>query len=254
MAIETQCPGCNRRLQVADEHAGKQARCPSCGSIYTVPASGVQRKSTNSAPAIEREETFSGIVSSSDRGEPEKSIRWYMRTPEGQTYGPVDRSELDVWLAEGRITVDCELRDESTQIWQAADHIYGVLRAPAPSARQPSMASSLPSGYSPATARPTTTAAVAPQRFTRPHRAGLVLVLGIVGFVLGTMLPICPICSIMAWVMGTSDLNEMRAGRMDPSGRSMTQAGQILGMIYSVLWILGAVIFVLICLMVAGSA
>lgn len=37
MAIETLCAGCGQKLAVADEHAGKQARCPACGQIYTVP-------------------------------------------------------------------------------------------------------------------------------------------------------------------------------------------------------------------------
>jgi hypothetical protein len=39
MSIETICTGCSRKLRVADEHAGKKARCPSCGTIYSVPAS-----------------------------------------------------------------------------------------------------------------------------------------------------------------------------------------------------------------------
>jgi tetrahydromethanopterin S-methyltransferase subunit F len=36
--------------------------------------------------------------------------------------------------------------------------------------------------------------------------------------------------------MGTSDLREMRNGRMDPGGMGVTQAGYILGMIYTLLW------------------
>jgi len=252
MAIETQCPGCNRRLQVPEEHVGKQARCPICGTIYTVAASAV-RESANTASAPISDDEPTGSARSNDNLDTGR--RWNMRTPEGQTYGPADRPELDTWLAEGRITADCELRDESTQIWQAADQVYPALRSSmAPTGRQSVTAVST-SSYSPVTNRPTVTPRTsAPRTVTRPHRAGLVLALGIVGFVLGTMIPICPICSIMAWVMGTSDLNEMRAGRMDSSGMSMTQAGQVLGMIYSVLWILLAVIFVLICLMVAASA
>ncbi len=37
MAITTICSGCSKTLAVADEHAGRQARCPACGTIYTVP-------------------------------------------------------------------------------------------------------------------------------------------------------------------------------------------------------------------------
>src|SRR5687767_1165236 len=37
MPIETSCQGCGRLLRVADEHAGKLARCPHCQTIYNVP-------------------------------------------------------------------------------------------------------------------------------------------------------------------------------------------------------------------------
>jgi hypothetical protein len=77
----------------------------------------------------------------------------------------------------------------------------------------------------------------------RPHRGVVVLVLGILG------LSICFICGIIAWVMGKQDLEEMDAGRMDPSGRSLTQAGKICGMISVLLiaivlgvWLIGAVL------------
>ena len=37
MPIDTVC-NCGKRLRVADEHAGKKARCPQCGAIYVVPS------------------------------------------------------------------------------------------------------------------------------------------------------------------------------------------------------------------------
>ncbi len=40
MAIEIGCTGCGQTLRVADEHAGKKARCPSCGTIVQVPVAG----------------------------------------------------------------------------------------------------------------------------------------------------------------------------------------------------------------------
>ncbi len=78
----------------------------------------------------------------------------------------------------------------------------------------------------------------------RPHRGAAVLVLGILGLV------VCVICGIIAWVMGNNDLREMDAGRMDPTGRGLTVAGKICGMISVILaivalgiwllWIMGA--------------
>ncbi len=44
---------------------------------------------------------------------------------------------------------------------------------------------------------------------------------------------------IVAWVMGSTDLKAMDAGTMDPEGRSITQAGKIIGMIATILNIIG---------------
>ena len=62
------------------------------------------------------------------------------------------------------------------------------------------------------------------------QRGWIVLALGILGF---TCFPL----GIVAWVLGNRDLREMRAGRMDPSGLGLTTAGQILGIIFTVLWV-----------------
>lgn len=78
------------------------------------------------------------------------------------------------------------------------------------------------------------------QQTLRPHRGTVILVLGILGLVC------CFICGIIAWVMGSNDLKEMAAGRMDPSGQGLTQAGKICGMISVILQIVGFVIWLLI--------
>jgi phage FluMu protein Com len=38
MAIETRCTNCTTILKIAEQHAGRQARCPHCQTEYTVPA------------------------------------------------------------------------------------------------------------------------------------------------------------------------------------------------------------------------
>ena len=82
----------------------------------------------------------------------------------------------------------------------------------------------------------------------KPHRGTLVLVLGILGLV------ICAPCGIAAWIMGGSDLKEMDAGTMDPSGRSLTSGGRICGIIATILLCLGVVIFIaLFALGMAGA-
>ena len=77
------------------------------------------------------------------------------------------------------------------------------------------------------------------QQTLRPHRGTLILVLGILGIVC------CFICGIIAWVMGSNDLKEMSAGRMDASGQGLTQAGKICGMVSVILQIIGFIVWLL---------
>jgi predicted Zn finger-like uncharacterized protein len=65
-----------------------------------------------------------------------------------------------------------------------------------------------------------------------PHRGTLILVLGILSIVL------CGFFGPVAWVMGHNDLNEIRAGRMDPDGEGTTRGGEICGMVGTVLLVL----------------
>ena len=81
----------------------------------------------------------------------------------------------------------------------------------------------------------------------RPHRGVTILVFGILGFV------ICPFFGVAAWVMGDNDLKEMASGRMDSSGRDLTKAGRICGIVATGLLILQAVIFIVIGIVIAVS-
>ncbi|HJZ93304.1 MAG TPA: DUF4190 domain-containing protein [Gemmataceae bacterium] len=69
-------------------------------------------------------------------------------------------------------------------------------------------------------------------RHLKPHRGLAVLLLGIFG------LKTCGLLGIVAFFMGRNDLAEMDAGRMDPSGRGMTQAGYIIGIVSVVLFLI----------------
>ena len=81
----------------------------------------------------------------------------------------------------------------------------------------------------------------------RPHRGVIILVFGILGFV------VCPFFGIAAWVMGNSDLEEIDAGRMDPTGRDLTKAGRICGMIGTGLLIFQALVMMVVVLTLALS-
>ena len=68
------------------------------------------------------------------------------------------------------------------------------------------------------------------------HRGTMILVFGILGIVF------CPLFAPAAWIMGSGDLTQIRAGAMDPEGESMTNAGKILGIIGTILAVLGLLI------------
>jgi hypothetical protein len=58
----------------------------------------------------------------------------------------------------------------------------------------------------------------------KPHHGVLVLVLGILGIC-------CGICGLVAFIIGLLDIGKMNKGQMDPSGKGMTIAGMIIGLI-----------------------
>jgi predicted Zn finger-like uncharacterized protein len=81
-----------------------------------------------------------------------------------------------------------------------------------------------------------------------PHRGGLVLTLGILGLVLFYFL------GPFAWYMGAQDLDKMRRGVMDKSGYGVTQAGYILGIIATILTVIGCLFGILWAILVGVAA
>ena len=77
----------------------------------------------------------------------------------------------------------------------------------------------------------------------RPHRGSTVLVYGILGLV------VCQLLAIAAWRMGNDDLREMEFGRMDRSGRDLTNAGRVCGMVGT-----GILIFQLAVMLIVFAA
>ena len=72
----------------------------------------------------------------------------------------------------------------------------------------------------------------------KPHHGTMILIFGILGLIL------CAPLGIVAWVMGNGDLKAMDAGAMDPSGRGLTNAGRICGMIATILMIIGVLVVI----------
>lgn len=202
MPIETVCQGCGKRLRVGDEHAGKLAKCPQCQAVYTVPQSAVAASWGAGA-------STSSALSAGDR--------WHLKTPDGLSFGPVARVELDRWLGEGRITAQSQILHEGDGQWVWAAQIY-------PHLQNVALASPFQPGAAPRGVNPYAPSAVAPmgtpnyQGYLEPHHGVLVLVLGIVSVA-------CFILAFPAIILAFIDLGKMKRGVMDPSGRGLTIAG-----------------------------
>ena len=236
MSLEIRCPGCGRTLRIGEEHAGKQVRCPACQQISVAPLSSFQ----SAAPVT--------------LGEPPL---WHLQTPEGQTYGPISWQEAERWAGEGRVSAECQLAQSASGPWRPAGELFPHLALAAGAKQSPVAPTTYPwttpAPPAPIAAGLSSAVLAAPgaigPTFVAPHRGGLILVLGLLGFVVN-----CPIFSLMAWTMGSRDLTEMRSGRMDRRGEGLTQAGQILGMILSLLWlIVGGLALVVVLIAVAGN-
>jgi len=76
------------------------------------------------------------------------------------------------------------------------------------------------------------------QYYQEDSQATTVLVLGILSLV------VCQILGPIAWVMGNNELAGIDAGRRPPQNRGTAQAGRILGIISTVLMIIGVVFLV----------
>ena len=88
------------------------------------------------------------------------------------------------------------------------------------------------------------------QYYQEDSQATTILVLGILSLV------VCQILGPIAWVMGNNELAGIDAGRRPPQNRGTAQAGRILGIISTVLMIIGIVllfVFLVIGLFAAAS-
>jgi hypothetical protein len=73
----------------------------------------------------------------------------------------------------------------------------------------------------------------------KPHRGALVLGLAIAGILC------CAPLAFVAYFLGRADLAEIDAGRMDPTGRSTTDAGRIVGLVGMVLFVVQLLVLAL---------
>ena len=220
MAITTTCCGCGKTLAVADEFAGRQARCPACGQIYTVPApmsltpftppSSAQPTSLDETvgyetPApldlelpttLETPSTFPSLSpiptptsdhvagGSSNAGD----VQYWMKASNGAEYGPADATTLNRWFNEGRVGAGYQIRIGASGHWQPAAAFQSVVSTPLV---MPAI------GVNPYAAPSTFTPGVATARsYPKADQGGLVLAMGILSWI--------GFCPIFALSLGSS--------------------------------------------------
>ena len=80
MAIEFRCTQCGKLLRTGDDTAGRQAKCPECGAVSTIPSAG--------APA--------GLENLADSGNPYQSPSPFMPQSSDQPRAPITPQILDL--------------------------------------------------------------------------------------------------------------------------------------------------------------
>jgi hypothetical protein len=86
------------------------------------------------------------------------------------------------------------------------------------------------------------------QYYQEDSQATTILVLGILSLVL------CQVLGPFAWVMGNKELAGIDAGRRAPENRGTAQAGRILGIISTVLLIIGVAFLVIMGIVILIAA
>ncbi len=167
MPIDIQCNECKKRFRVPDKFAERRIKCPNCEKPIAVPAADsaeadsaeADSAEADSAKAAPSDASAGGsggggasavgqlptaapqeaarpepsalpkteAASEEDRQTSDEEGQWYLQTDDGEQYGPVDREELDAWLAEGRIDGTCQLLCDGWDQWQWADKVFPQL-------------------------------------------------------------------------------------------------------------------------------
>ena len=131
-------------------------------------------------------------------------------------YGPLEQAQIRDWLGQGRMDGNSQVRSANSDDWS-------------PLSGHPELSELLaPSRSTPPSPTPSPQADV--QHYA-PHRGAMILTFGILG------IACCFPFGIAAWIMGNNDLQQIDAGQMDPTGKGITNAGKICGIIGTVLGI-----------------
>lgn len=227
--IQFACPGCSHVFSVADEKAGKTGKCPKCSAQFVIPELETPQAGSSPPP----------IPQSSDPATVEINPC------------PSCQAKLTVAVSDLGLDVECPY---CKAVYKAKKAGAVATTEERPSRRRrdedddddDDRPRRKRENYDDDDDRPSKRR----RKSYEPHRGGLILALGILSFF------ICGfIMGPIAWFMGSSDLKQIRAGRMDPEGEGTTQAGRICGLIA---FLINALVILFYCVIIgiaiAGGA
>lgn len=285
MSIEIACAGCGSKLRVSDEHRGKQARCPKCGTIQTVPG-GEFKPAFPANPNVLTPGTSVGTnlgaggVLGTVGPTAAQNGNQYGASPPSYGAGNMAYSNQpqatpayiapaappqQTFAPNSTITPGSDYARSSWFVRTPDGIVYG------PATRfeldewvresRVSKACLIRHGdgaWSPATVYYSGLPDSAPAAYASvPHNSATPNVtysqdhrgtLILLLAIFGIIFTPCAFLSVVAWVMGAKDLEKIKTGVMNPAGLSTTQVGYYLGMIWSVIVICGMVIGMLVAM------
>ena len=223
--IQFACPGCSHVFSVGDEKAGKTGKCPKCSAQFVIP--DAEPSAVPSAP----------VPSSSE--------------PQAVEINPCPSCQAKLTVSPTDLGLDVEC--------PYCKKVYTAKKAGASAASEERPSRRSRSENEDDDDRPNRRRdryddddddddrprGKRRRRSYEAHRGGVILTLGILAFF---------VCGIImgpiAWFMGSSDLKAMKAGRMDPEGEGITQAGRICGLIA---FLINACVILFYCVIVGAA-
>jgi predicted RNA-binding Zn-ribbon protein involved in translation (DUF1610 family) len=214
-----ECSDCGRKLHLADALvAGQAVRCPTCGATFPAPrpdaGEEVERRTESerlpSFPAARvRELSVDDVEPASGR------VRGLPPPPRPLRAVPVPVPEASIEeAAASRNCPSCgqHVHQEASRCRFCGEALSNEDDRPWQSRRAGRV-----------------------RRDCEPHRGSLILMLGSLSLLGLTFPPAGLALGIAAWLMGLSDLRQMRDCTMDPEGRALTRSGMNCGMIGTIL-------------------
>lgn len=158
MGIRTICPN-GHQLNLKAFLAGKIGICPRCGVKFRIPSdtdataddSGVVAATAPTPPSTPIRSVADGQLSAEpvatanrSPDAPVHSNVWYVCLPDRQTYGPIPRATVELWMAEGRLTQDSLVWCDAWTEWRSIATLAAVPSTSHPSRHNTPPASDLP--------------------------------------------------------------------------------------------------------------